>query len=380
MEGIDLKSILKELEKFNKNKLNLMQLSSDRYTIHYQDSKSIKTAYCFSVPIHNIETNEIVDFKLSHISNESTFIASESKIIINEKVTMFNQYGKCNIIIQGKLFKRTNEAILFKNGNEYTEIRPTINGIMLIATYNPLSAPPKIILQFNNSFENVKQSSKFFSVMREKFTPFIIASSIGTIDASEKVIMPCAIHSEKINDTEFILSIHTESKSKVLVAIEINMHETKLFQDTTVESKHSDLNNAFGGISFLGRSNFFGEQILYSRLEFSNIPYLQNKKIYKSVLHIPNLGNTVSSLTVNKLSDRFCSFGSNWETKTSITNTIAHSTFSNGYYHLDLTTLLGDFNKSSENFAIQCASTNKYVVIPTADNFYTPQILEVKYQ
>lgn len=375
-----MKSIFNELEKIHNNELNLIGISSDRYTVHYQDSKGIKTAYCFSVPIRNIKTNEIVDFKLNHTSNESTFIASASKITINDKITMLNQYGQCSIIVQGKLFKRTNEVIFFKNDNEYTEIRPTLNGMILIVTYNPLYAPPQIILQFDRSFESVKKSNKFFSVMREKFAPFITASSIGTIDASEKVIRPCAIHSEKINDTEFILSIHTESKSKVLVAIEINMYEPKLFQDTTVESKHSDLNNAFGGISYLGKSNFFGEQILYSRLEFSNISYLQNKKIYKSILHIPNLGNTVSSLTVNKLSDRFCSLGSNWENKISISDTIAHSTSSNGYYHLDLTTFLGDFKKSSENFAIQCTSANKYVVIPTADNFYTPPILEVKYQ
>ena len=274
-----MKSIFNELEKIHNNELNLIGISSDRYTVHYQDSKGIKTAYCFSVPIRNIKTNEIVDFKLNHTSNESTFIASASKITINDKITMLNQYGQCNIIVQGKLFKRTNEVILFKNDNEYTEIRPTLNGMILIVTYNPLYPPPQIILQFDRSFESVKKSNKFFSFMREKFAPFITASSIGTIDASEKVIRPCAIHSEKINDTEFILSIHTESKSKVLVAIEINMYEPKLFQDTTVESKHSDLNNAFGGISYLGKSNFFGEQILYSRLEFSNISYLQNKKI-----------------------------------------------------------------------------------------------------
>ena len=43
------------------------------------------------------------------------------------------------------------------------------------------------------------------------------------------------------------------------------MYERKLFLDTTVESKNIDVNNAFGSIAFIGNTDIFGEQWLYSR-------------------------------------------------------------------------------------------------------------------
>ena len=170
------------------------------------------------------------------------------------------------------------------------------------------------------------------------------------------------------------------SKAHTRFAVEINLQESKLFQDTTVESVHPTTNNAFGGISFLGQSKMFGEQWLYSRLELANLSQLQNRKIIKSILHIPQLGNNACPITLHKITKRFCSFGSNWENKIPIQESIAASYESNGYYHLDLTRLLGNFSKKSENFVLRGDSSKKPVIIPTGDSFYAPQILEVKYQ
>jgi hypothetical protein len=143
---------------------------------------------------------------------------------------------------------------------------------------------------------------------------------------------------------------------------------------------HPTANNAFGGTSFLGTSKMFGEQWLYSRLDISNISHIQGKKIVKTILHIPQLSYNISPITVSKISERFCSFGSNWENKISIRDTIALSSGSLGYYHLDITKLLGNLKNKAENYVIRGTNPNKPVIIPTGDSFYAPQILEVKYQ
>lgn len=215
--------------------------------------------------------------------------------------------------------------------------------------------------------------------MREKFIPFVTVSCIGLINQYGKISAPCEVVSQKLNDTEHILSF-SSGNSQNRVAIEINVQEPKLFQDTTVESMHPTINNAFGGTSFLGTSKMFGEQWLYSRLDISNISHLQGKKIIKSILHIPQLGYNYSPITVSKISERFCSFGSNWGNKISIRDTIALSSSSLGYYHLDITKLLGNFKNKAENFVIRGTNQNNSVIIPTGDSFYTPQILEVKHQ
>lgn len=276
--------------------------------------------------------------------------------------------------------KKTSNAVYFTNSKKLVEIRPTLNGMLLIFSCSASSDPPRILLHLDRSFESIRSNNRYFSIMREKFTPFVTVSCIGAINDSKKITAPCEVSIQQLNDFDYHLTFCPTDKSNNRIAVEINMQEVKLFQDTTVESKNPAINNAFGGISFLGTSKAFGEQWLYSRLEASNIAQLQNKKIIKTILHIPQLGCHTSPITVNRIAERFCSFRSNWENKIAIKDTVALSSYSNGYYHLDITKLLGHLRKQSENFVIRGTSTSKPAIISTGDSFFAPQILEVTYQ
>jgi len=375
-----MKSVLQEIEKIRNNSaINVVDSFINRYTVLLQESNRLRTAYSFGVPIYNIRNGKIVDLRFHHTKQESVFIGSEARISISDRIKLFNQHGLCNITLQGALSKKTEDTVFFTNNMTSYEVRPTLNGIILTFECASPSYQPQIRLHFDHSFVTVLSNNKFFSVMREKFIPFITVSCIGALNVHEKVIAPCEVHYQKINDSEYVLSFFTTNKSHKRVAVEINMQETKLFQDTTVESNNPTMNNAFGGISFLGTSKLFGEQLLYSRLEISNIAQLQSKKIISAILHIPKLGYNPAPLTIKKIAERFCSFGSNWENKIAITDTIALSSESNGYYHLNMTKLLGNFRKKSENFVI-LGNSKKSSIIPTGDSFHTPQILEVRYQ
>lgn len=275
--------------------------------------------------------------------------------------------------------KREDVACIDYN-NCRTEIHPTLNGVLVVMDYTKTQTEPGFILNLDRDFESILSNDKYFSVMRENFIPFITVSCIGELDTSGKVAAPCEVHNQKLGSREYALTFSGSKRPKSRIAFEINMQETKLFQDTTVESKHAEINNAFGGIAFLGESREFGEQWLYSRIELSNISPLQGKRIRKTFLHIPNVGPYGAQLTVNRISARFCSFGSNWQNKIAISEPVAESTLSNGYYHLDMTNLLGNMRKKSENFVIRARTSSKGAVIPTGDNFCFPQILEVQFQ
>lgn len=352
---------------------------SNRYAIHCQEPNGIKTAYCFSVPIRNIQNNNLVDFKFHHTNQGSIFYGSNSKIIVSDKVRIINEYGQCNILFQCLPYKRTDEAIFFKSDTGVIEVRPTLNGVLILFENDLQSEFPKIKIQLCQLFESMRTNNKYFSIMREKFVPFVTVSCIGLMNANSKICAPCELSNQKVTDLEYMLIFCGSNKSHNRIAIEINMQEPKLFQDTTVESLHPTINNAFGGTAFLGNSKMFGEQWLYSRLEASNLAHIQGKKITKCILHIPQLGYNDSPITVSKISERFCSFGSTWENKKAIKDMIALSSPSCGYYHLDLTRLLGNLKNKSENFVIRGTNPNKPIIIPTGDSFYSPQILEVNY-
>ncbi|MBR2464150.1 MAG: hypothetical protein IKB41_01800 [Clostridia bacterium] len=374
-------SVFKEIEKLREDRiLNIINAFPNRYTVLCQEPDKTKTAYCFSVPIRNVKTNNIVDLCFSHNKQTSKFVGSDATLIIDGKASLFNQHGKCDIIFQNSTSKKTKNMICLRDDNHCTEIYPTLNGMLLIMDNDWYEDQPQLTLYLDRAFQSIRANDKYFSVMREKFVPFVTASCIGVINSGGEVIAPCKINYQKLNDLEYLLTFSTLQKTKNRIAIEINMQETKLFQDTTVESKHPKMNNAFGGISFLGESKEFGEQWLYSRLQILNIPQFQSKKILEAVLHIPKLGRYTAPLTIYGLRTRFCSFGSNWNNKIAITTPISQSFFSNGYYHFNMTDILGNFTQESENFIIKANQTNKPAIIPTGDSFYAPQILEVHYQ
>ena len=375
-----MNSVYSEIEKIRPGHFfKPIENLTNRYCILCQEPNGIKTAYCFSVPIRNIHSNNIVELNFHHHSQYSLFNGTNCKIIVSDKIRIINEHGQCDIILPCNLYKKTDSAIFFKNDIGEIEIRPTLNGILLLFDNNLSWNHKKIKMCCNKVFESTRTNNKYFSIMREKFIPFVTVSCIGLINQYGKISAPCEVFSQKSNDTEYILSfISINSKNRI--AIEINVQEPKLFQDTTVESMHPTVNNAFGGTSFLGTSKMFGEQWLYSRLDITNLAHIQGKKIIKSILHIPQLGYNISPITVSKISERFCSFGSNWENKISIKDTIALSSDSLGYYHLDITKILGNFRNKSENFVIRGSNPTKPVIIPTGDSFYSPQILEVKYQ
>lgn len=110
----------------------------------------------------------------------------------------------------------------------------------------------------------------------------------------------------------------------------------------TVESKQSKANNVFGSVGFIGVSEEFGEQWLYSRPDFTRMSELFDKRISRAVLHIPYRNNTAIDLVAYRLSSRFCGFGLLWEIKIAAASFLANGQQRNGYLDIDLTSLVSD--------------------------------------
>ena len=360
--------------------LSFERYGYNRYIAFTRSPWQIKTAFCFSVPIYDLETKNPIDMKFIHSKNGSFYSGSNVKISVTDRVRLQNQYGGCDLLNLNSVIKRTENAIFFISDSQVIEVTPTLNGIMLKFDYDS-KHPPKLRLTLDRAFHSTRENDKCFAVMYQKFIPFVTVSCIGTINDKGYVIDPCKISNQKIADLEYSLEFICKNKDTRCIMVEINLYETKLFQDTTVESNHPNTNNVFGGTAFLGISNQYGEQWLYSRLDLSNLPQIQDKRILKAILHIPQLGKESSTLSVFRIAERFCSFETNWQNKIAIAAPITESSVSNRYYHLDITELFSNFEEPLNNFVIRAKNgTNKPVIIPTGDNFYTPQILEVQFQ
>lgn len=374
-----MRSVLNEILTLRSKKAPVIDYSNkNRYCVIASEDNGTKTAYFFSTPIYNKKSNKLVDLKFYENEKAWRAYGSNAAVSISDKVCLENEDGCFEIIFPENLINTSETSVRYENA----EIVPSLNGILVKAACMK-HQPYEIRLVSEQSFIPARANERCFSLMKEEFKPFITLSCIGVLNSAGQMIAPCAIEYQKPSDKEYAIILQHGSPYGVTLLFEINLHEEKLFQDTTVESLHPDVNNAFGGTAFIGKTASYGEQWLYSRPDFSKLSNLYDKQIHKAAIHIPKFGGSCA-LTAFGLPTRFCSFGSKWENKVQTSEEIADTVPSDKYQSLDITKLLTDragFLKPSEGFVLKPkVNSCGFSAVSTGDSCFAPQILEINFR
>lgn len=375
-----MNSILNEVAMLRKDKSLVIDRSNkNRYRLVMQEIDGTKNAYYFSIPIYNESFRNLLDLKFHNQGNTSKLIGSNSNIVLGNTILLENYQGNCQITMP-KGYRFQNEHCISYQG---AEVYPTTNGIALQVDLD-MKKQYRFRLKTGRSFYQIRNNNKYFSLMSEKHKPFLTVSCIGSLYQNRDLFAPAEIKYQKISDKEYEITVYSSSPHAKKILFEINLQEQKLFQDTTVESKHPKQNNAFGGTAFIGSSASFGEQWLYARPDFSILNDLLGKSIHKVYLYIPLLHRNDMKLMTVALSTRFCSFGSTWDNKKAGSQKTNLSEIVSGYHKIDITEMITHNQRlltTSEGWIIKSAvKSSGFSAISTGDSFYAPQILEVIFQ
>lgn len=376
-----MQSVLNEIAKLRSGiPIVIDYHNSNRYRLVIQENNGTKTAYCFSTPIYNRNTRKLVDMKF-RLNGETIYTeGSNANITLAQNLFMENAEGNVYMELPQK-------AVLISSQEARSGccvLSPTTNGVVITSDIKDRIVNT-FTIETGQPYLNVRANDRCFTLMKEEFRPLVVLSCIGSLDAYGNVISPAKVEYEKLTDQKYEVSISATSPIAQSVLFEINLYENKLFQDTTVESANPLINNAFGGIGFIGNSSSYGEQWLYSRPDYSRISEMKDKRVHKVILHIPKLNRSNVELSAFKVNARFCSFGSNWDNKISDGALVSNSTTNNGYQSLDITSLLVDFRTrtilNSEGLILKSKiKGNVFSVIATGDSYFAPQILEINYR
>lgn len=349
--------------------------NSNRYRIMVEE-KLGHTAYCFSTPIYNVDTRKLIHLAFNKTELGYTFQGSNGTISVCQNRCVFeNRDGKAVVILKDvpTLYGTEDHA------QSPIIVLPTLNGLRFITKGKHLS----ILLKSETKQESIRFNPTCFSIMREKFKPFLSVSALYANDGKgtfAPVEMKYSDKGAKSYELEFFHEVQNG-----MFMFEIDLYEPKLFQDTTVESAHPDKNNAYGAIGFIGKTKQFGEQWLYSRPDFSKISDFKSDRINKVFLHIPILNGSSENVDVYIPQKRFCSFGSTWNQKVNASEKVASSNNNGRYVTIDVTTM---FTNCTENTLVyneglilkKPKGKNNFIAISTGDCYSAPQILEIKFK
>ena len=375
-----MKSVIDEIICLRENKGGTMYDNySNRYSVVMNEKDGSKTSYYFSSPIYNMSTHEIVELKFNNNNGDFYFSGSNAFINISDDIYIENEQWRCKLSIDTRNKSVSDKAIMIENGVLY----PTVNGIICKFNMNERECI-SFELETDHPPMFAQNNGKYFALMEYKFTPSLTVSCIGCVDSDGNIIAPAEIMYEIINDRKFRITIIPCFPKAQYLLFEINAYEKKLFYDTTVESMNPDVNNVFGGIAFIGTNKYCGEQWLYSKPDISKLSGLFNANINRLVMHIPKLDKSCISLSAYKVSERFCSFGSNWSNKVPEDKFISYSRNSNCYYSIDITDYFvsQDSRKLACNEGLIIRADNTYgnfTVLSTSDSSFAPQIFEINY-
>lgn len=374
-----MESVMREIERIREGRNFCVDLSNtNRYRVVASEEDGSKTAYYFAVPIYG-KDRKLLDLKFHKGKENSYMIGSSCSITLADTILMENNESACRLYVSSGYMHGDDHCVLYDG----MEVYPGTNGIACKAVVDK-NGNFHFRLKTRKNFHDIKYNGKYFSFMSGKYNPFLTISCIGALGMDSEVVSPIHLTYHKMNDTEFEFCVYCDNTQAQWMLFEVNLYEPKLFQDTTVESKNPQENNAFGGTAFIGRTDAFGDQWLYARPDFSKMRDLIGKTIQKAILHIPTFNYGDARLSGYQLPVRFCSFGSNWERKKKYGGKFAESEKGLGYQKIDVTKVMVNNQKlfaQSEGLVFKNAKNNDgFAVISTGDSYYAPQIMEINFR
>lgn len=304
---------------------------------------------------------------------------SNCDITISDKISISGREGAFHLLFQNEL--RHSDEKHIKCG--YDSISLTTNGILYKADMFQ-KGKIEFMIETERIYNQLLSNDGCFAIMLEKFRPYLTVSCIGITDANEEIIAPAQIDYEKIDINKYKIIVTPSGKNCSNLIFEVNLYEQKLFQDTTVESLRPTKKNAFGGISFVGTTEYFGKQWMYIRPEMIRTIDILNKDTNSVKLFFPRLNKTPFELSAYKTTRRFCSLGSRWEKKVGADTYISDIFYNDNFAYLDITSLV----LNSQNNQISMingivikpkTSEQGFAALTTGDCYYAPPIIEINY-
>lgn len=334
--------------------------------------------YCFTSPIFRADNEKPVGDRFVCGNRCYEFYGSNSIVKVFESSIQFYRQNKIDEVF----FPSKQSFTAINSGKSLRSkdflIYPTLNGVLIKAFIKTNSLP--LTVQSYGS-KTAKNNSKYFAFMNGKFDPQFTINAMYAEDDYGSVFFNTDLSIRKRTDAVYEVEAHS-CKDATKVVYEINLYEPKLIQDTTVESRRPNENNVYGSISFIGKSPGCGTQFLYSRIDLSKLEKIKDRAFDSVKMYIPYYITTGAPLRLHTPFKRFCSFGSNWSNKIQSTDIHIDGKIQKGFFEFDLSPHLLDKRgnlKVNEGIVIRPNTVEeRFSIIATADNYFTPQILHFK--
>lgn len=344
----------------------ILSSNTNVYRLLIETGGGINAYYC-SVPLYSNDKS-LINPKWSKTAGGARFDGVNARIeCSDEKIILSNSKGSVEISFSGCIL-----------------LEPTYNGVLAKCD----SDKTKLTIKSSKTMP-IYDNGSCFALMHGDNVPFLTICCL--YGCNDKEQYPIKIYSEGVTEESniFVYNVGLEGKNGTTdMFFEINLYTPKMIFDTTVSSAEPEKNNAYGGVAFLGHTEEFGEQYLYTRFDCSQFWDLNSYEVKEANLYLPAYGGERASeagqavLSLNDLNFPWCSFGTTWENKVNPSTVLSEIRKQLKYEIADVTDIVKRImaRKELRDFGMVIKASRGYGcrIVSTGDNYYRPQILEIK--
>ena len=360
------------LDYIEKNK-ELVLTNNSRYCIDFKEKDHI-TKLIFGVPIKYKSNNKIVSPVLVEFNQSFVFCGSDSTITIKNNNYQFRKQDTIIDLFIDDVFEQCHDNTV---QNRLSIVHPTLNGMKYTVNANKFVFRMKVNIAFD-----LRVNDRTITIIKDEFVPILTVSCLGAYGVKNEFLGIAQIIYKKVPDG-FECTVFSPFAETKKIEFEVNAFEEKMFLDTTVESKNVYMNNVYGSLAVIGRSNQFGEQILYTKLLSNEFLDLSPNRIKSIKLYYSKYVDSSGQLILCQLASNFCSLGATWNNKieTNLGTLYAHHI--GPYFCIDITDVIveNSFSFISGFPYILKANTESNSLIPinTGDSYVASPFVCVDY-
>ena len=387
-------TLLNEIKKCRSKNIDILR-NSNRFRVMCKDGENQISAYYFSCPVYRGTDNRMITLDFVQNENKYTFIGSNAIVVVGGKISISNAVGQVTLeglniagikkLMCKDIFGDIRNSLYCENADEEIVLFPTCNGIALQITAKSEEILKRIKLTTDKKY-TIWGNGRYSALMIEERQPFITVNSMCALNHFNSTIFPIFCYLNECSggyDLDVKLNKTDSLQDKISYIFTIDLYAAKSIFDTTVESANPDMNNSYGSTAFIGNSSFFNEQWLFARIDPLQLLDLKYFSLKSALLYAKKYTDGQINLDILRMNTPWCSFGNTWNTKTESGTLINKVRLNKNYLCADITEVVrAMFLHNGEPDAGIVIKPERVeegaAVIATADNYFTPQILEIK--
>ena len=187
-------------------------------------------------------------------------------------------------------------------------IRALKAGVLFSADVTP-NSPLELDIRFIPDVCKITCTQQVFAVLKKCNVPSSVLTALY-VRTNDGTILPAKLEQARKSPGNHIITVYSGNPGTVFM--EFTLYGQKLIGDTPVSEYWPDTSDPFCCTAFIGKTELFGKQSLYSKVLPACIVEYLPRKIIHAKLHIPVICGDPGRLEVYPLEERFCSFETSW--------------------------------------------------------------------